>query len=107
MHMDEGSKEAAIIMFASPKAKKNGVVPPTPGLLKGKDEKSMLPGMPEDAEKPDMCEECDGKGCEECDQKGYVESEEEDEMSYGAGEEDSHKKHMKIIAKLVEMMDKE
>jgi hypothetical protein len=107
MHMDEGSKEAAIIMFASPKAKKNGVVPPTPGLLKGKDEKSMLPGMPEDAEKPDMCEECNGEGCEECDQKGYVESEEEDESSYGAGEEDSHKKHMKIIAKLVEMMDKE
>lgn len=107
MPMDKGSKEAVILMFASPKAKKNGVVPPTPGLLKGKDDKSALPAMPEDAEKPEMCEECEGEGCEACDHKGYKESDEEGEMGYGAGEEDSHKKHMKIIAKLVEMMDKE
>jgi len=107
MPMDKGSKEAVIMMFASPKAKKNGVVPPSPDLLKGKKEMSGLPGMSEDAEKPAKCEECDGEGCEACDHKGYIEEEEMGEEGYGADAEDTHKNHMKIIAKLVEMMDKE
>jgi len=103
MPMDKG-KEAAIIMFAMPKKPGKGVTPPTESSKK----MSVLPDMSEEGEyeeKPMQCEECEGEGCEECDMKGYVEH--EDEGEYGAGAEDSHKKHMKIISKLVEMLDRE
>jgi len=104
--MEKGGKEAAILVFAMPKKPGKGVTPPTPALMK-KSEKPALPEMDEEdtAEKPTPCEECDGEGCEECDYKGYQEDDSEGEYSMGA--EDSHKKHMKIISKLVEMLDKE
>ena len=106
MPMDKGDKEAAIIMFAMPKKPGMGVTPPT-GALKKKN--GILPEMSEtedeETSKPDKCEECDGEGCAECDMKGYVEQEEEGD--YESGAEDSHKKHMKIIGKLVEMLDGE
>lgn len=102
MPMDKGGKEAAIIMFAMPKPGK-GVTPPTSALMK----KSDKPALPEsENEKPEPCEYCEGEGCEHCDYKGYHE-EEESEGGYEAGAEDSHKKHMKIISKLVEMLDEE
>jgi hypothetical protein len=79
------------------------VTPPTEALKK---KPGALPDMSESeddyTEKPEMCEHCEGEGCEECDHKGYVE-----EDGYEAGAEDSHKKHMKIISKLVEMLDEE
>lgn len=103
MHMDKGSKEAAIIMFAMPKKPGKGVTPPTEALKK---KAGPLPEMSESedeySDKPMKCEHCEGEGCEECDHKGYVE-----EDGYEAGAEDSHKKHMKIISKLVEMLDEE
>jgi hypothetical protein len=105
MPMDKGSKEAAILVFAMPKKPGKGVTPPTEALKK---KAGPLPEMSDSedeySDKPQMCEECEGEGCEECDQKGYVE---EDSGDYEAGAEDSHKKHMKIISKLVEMLDKE
>ena len=107
MHMDKG-KEAAIIMFAMPKKPGMGVTPPTEALKK---KNGILPDMPEsetedeETSKPDKCEECEGEGCAECDMKGYVEQEEEG--NYESGAEDSHKKHMKISGKLVEMLDGE
>ena len=109
MPMDKGKNEAAIIMFAMPKKPGKGVTPPTPALMK-KSEKSVLPEMGNgdvsESEKPEPCEYCKGEGCEHCDYKGYHE-EEESEGGYEEGAEDSHKKHMKIISKLVEMLDKE
>jgi hypothetical protein len=102
MHMDKGGKEAAIIMFAMPKKPGKGVTPPTSALMK----KSDKPDLPEYGdEKPEPCEYCEGEGCEHCDQKGYHEK--DSEGGYEAGAEDSHKKHMKIISKLVEMLDEE
>jgi len=106
MHMDKGGKEAAIIMFAMPKKPGKGVTPPTSALMK-KSDKLDLPEMGgyED-EKPEPCEYCEGEGCEHCDQKGYHEKDSEG-GEYGMGAEDSHKKHMKIIGRLVEMLDEE
>lgn len=98
MPMNEGGKEAAILVFAMPKKPGRGVTPPTMAQSK-KSEKAVLPGM--DYEEDDTCEECGGEGCPEC------ETESEDNGQYGMGAENSHKKHMKIISKLVEMLDKE
>jgi hypothetical protein len=87
MPMD--NKEKAIIVFATPKNK-----PP---------KKLGVPPMNEEKEyqedKPDQCEYCEGDGCEHCNYKGYHE-----EDNYEKGEEDSHKKHMDIIGKLLEKL---
>jgi hypothetical protein len=102
MPMNEGSKEAAILVFAMPKKPAKGVTPPTEAEYK-KSDKSALPDMEDEAtDKPEMCDHCEGEGCEECDYKGYKESD-----GYEAGAEDSHKQHMKVIAKLVDMFDKD
>jgi hypothetical protein len=101
MHMNDGKGEA-ILVFAMPKKPGKGVTPPTEALKK---KAGPLPEMSEKeeySEKPEPCDECEGEGCEHCDYKGYHEEE-----GYEAGAEDSHKKHMSIISKLVEMMDKE
>jgi hypothetical protein len=98
MPNNNGTKEEAILVFAMPRKPKKGVLPPT----ESKPEKSALPGMSEEQEKPESCEYCEGEGCEHCDYKGYHE-----EDGYEVGAEDSHKKHMRVISKLVEMLDKE
>lgn len=97
-----GTKEEAILVFAMPRKPKKGVLPPT----EARSEKPALPGMSEEQEKPEPCEYCKGEGCEHCDYKGYHEDD-ESEGDYEERSEDSHKKHMKIISKLVEMLDKE
>lgn len=80
--------EKALIVFATPKMKS----PKKTGVLPMSEEKEY-------EEKPNQCESCEGEGCEECDYKGYQE-----EDNYEEGKEDSHKKHMVIIEKLLEKL---
>lgn len=89
MPMNEGGKEAAILVFAMPKKPGRGVTPPA--MAPKKSEKAALPGM--DYEEEDECEYCEGEGCEHC---------EGDE--YESDAEGTHKSHMKIIAKLADML---
>jgi hypothetical protein len=89
MPMDNG-KEKALIVFATPSKMK----PP-----KSKLGVPLMNEEKENEEKPNQCEYCEGDGCEHCDYKGYHE-----EDNYEEGKEDSHKKHMVIIEKLLEKL---
>ena len=87
MPMDEGKGEAAILVFAKPKKASKGVLPPTQAI-------SKLPM--DNGYEEDECEYCNGEGCEHCEKKGEYASD---------SAESTHKSHMKIIAKLAQMLE--
>ena len=97
MPMNDGTKEAAILVFATPKKPNKGVTPPTSALM----EKSKMSGLPEEYNgKEDMqeeeCEHCEGKGCPECKAESYEEGEQEGGDSM----------HMGMIGKLISLLEK-
>lgn len=97
MPIDKGTKEAAILVFATPKKPGKGVTPPTPALSK-KSKMSDLP-MAYNGEEDEECEHCGGKGCPECETEEYTEEE--------SGGDDMHKEHMGMIGKLIALLEKE
>ena len=99
MHgMEKGKEGEAILLFAKPKDK--GMLPPK---VKAKKGMSDMPEM-SDEEKPEECEYCEGEGCEHCDYKGYHEKDTEEE--YSEESNGDMQKKMKVISKLVELLDK-
>jgi hypothetical protein len=87
MPMDNGNGEAAILVFAKPKKAASGVLPPKQAI-------SKLPM--ENGYDEEECEYCKGEGCEHCEKEDEYESD---------SAEGTHKSHMKVIAKLAQMLE--